>query len=37
VLLWPTATGTCGLRPRCVAFDGWYGSLDNLKLVGSLG
>ena len=26
-----------GFRPRCVAFDGWYGSLDNLKLVGALG
>ena len=26
-----------GSRPRCVAFDGWYGSLDNLKLIGSLG
>ncbi len=26
-----------GSRPQCVAFDGWYGSLDDLKSVGSLG
>ena len=26
-----------GFRPRCVASDGWYGSLDNLKSIGSLG
>ena len=26
-----------GFRPGCVAFDGWYSSLDNLKLVASLG
>ena len=26
-----------GFRPRCVAFDGWYSSLDNLKSIGSLG
>lgn len=26
-----------GFRPRCVVFDGWYSSLDNLKLVRSLG
>ena len=25
------------LRPRCVLFDGWYASLDNLKLVRDLG
>lgn len=24
-------------RPRCVVFDGWYGSLDNLKLVRNCG
>lgn len=26
-----------GLRPRCVAFDGWYSGLENLKLLRSLG
>ena len=26
-----------GFEPRCVLFDGWYSSLDNLKLVKSLG
>ncbi len=26
-----------GLRPRCVLFDGWYASLDNLKLVRGAG
>jgi len=26
-----------GLAPRCVLFDGWYASLDNLKLVRDLG
>jgi putative transposase len=26
-----------GLAPRCVAFDSWYGSLDNLKAVRALG
>ena len=26
-----------GLAPRCVLFDGWYASLDNLKLVRGLG
>jgi hypothetical protein len=26
-----------GLTPRCVCFDGWYGSLDNLKLLRSFG
>jgi putative transposase len=26
-----------GFTPRCVAFDGWYSSLDNLKLIRSLG
>ena len=26
-----------GFRPRCVAFDGWYSSLENLKSIGSLG
>lgn len=26
-----------GFTPRCVAFDGWYSSLDNLKLIGALG
>lgn len=26
-----------GLTPRCVVFDGWYASLENLKLVRSLG
>src|SRR4051794_26792200 len=26
-----------GFKPRCVAFDGWYGSLDNLKLLRELG
>jgi hypothetical protein len=25
-----------GFRPRCVAFDGWYSSLDNLKLLRTL-
>lgn len=24
-------------EPRCVAFDGWYSSLDNLKLIRTLG
>src|SRR5437899_1827592 len=26
-----------GFKPRCVAFDGWYSSLDNLKLLRELG
>lgn len=26
-----------GFAPRCVVFDGWYSSLDNLKLIRSLG
>ncbi len=26
-----------GFRPRCVAFDGWYASLENLKLLRGLG
>jgi putative transposase len=26
-----------GFRPRCVLFDGWYSSLENLKLLRSLG
>jgi putative transposase len=26
-----------GFRPRCVLFDGWYGSLENLKLIRSCG
>jgi len=26
-----------GFRPQCVAFDGWYSSLSNLKLVNSFG
>ncbi len=26
-----------GFRPRCVAFDGWYSSLDNLKAVRACG
>jgi putative transposase len=26
-----------GFKPRLVAFDGWYGSLDNLKLLRELG
>ena len=26
-----------GFRPECVAFDGWYASLENLKLVRSFG
>ena len=26
-----------GFAPDCVAFDGWYGSLDNLKLIRGLG
>ncbi len=26
-----------GLKPRCVAFDGWYSSLDNLKLIRNCG
>ena len=26
-----------GFHPRCVVFDGWYSSLDNLKLVRSCG
>jgi putative transposase len=26
-----------GLSPRCVCFDSWYSSLDNLKLIGSPG
>ncbi len=32
-----TAAHARGFRPRCVAFDGWYGSLNNLKLIGALG
>ena len=31
-----TAHGRC-FKPRLVAFDGWYGSLDNLKLLRELG
>ena len=27
------AAQTRGFQPRCVAFDGWYSSLDNLKLL----
>ena len=26
-----------GFRPRCVAFDGWYSSLDNLKVLSGFG
>ena len=26
-----------GFSPRCVAFDGWYSSLENLKLIRSVG
>ena len=26
-----------GFRPRCVASDGWYGSLENLKAVRACG
>lgn len=26
-----------GFQPRCVVFDGWYSSLDNLKLIRTLG
>jgi len=26
-----------GFKPRCVAFDGWYSSLDNLKLIRDCG
>jgi putative transposase len=26
-----------GFRPECVVFDGWYSSLDNLKLIRTLG
>ena len=26
-----------GLKPRCVCFDGWYSSLDNLKLIRAIG
>ena len=26
-----------GCSPRCVLFDGWYGSLENLKLVRDFG
>jgi len=26
-----------GLTPRCICFDSWYGSLDNLKLLRSFG
>jgi putative transposase len=26
-----------GFRPRCVVFDGWYGSLENLKLLRQFG
>jgi len=26
-----------GFRPRCVAFDGWYSSLENLKVLRGLG
>lgn len=26
-----------GFRPKCVLFDGWYASLDNLKQVRRLG
>jgi putative transposase len=26
-----------GLKPRCVCFDGWYSSLDNLKLLQAMG
>lgn len=28
---------TRGFQPRCVVFDGWYSSLDNLKLIRTLG
>lgn len=28
---------TRGFQPRCVIFDGWYSSLDNLKLLRQLG
>lgn len=28
---------TRGLKPRCVCFDGWYSSLDNLKLLRAMG
>src|SRR5581483_8554899 len=28
---------TRGFRPRCVLFDGWYASLDNLKLIRGCG
>ena len=31
------AAKTRGFQPRCVAFDGWYSSLDNLKLLRSSG
>lgn len=31
-----TANGR-GFRPRCVAFDGWYSSLENLKVLGRFG
>ena len=26
-----------GFKPRCVCFDGWYSSLDNLKLIRAMG
>jgi putative transposase len=31
------AAHTRGFKPRCVAFDGWYSSLDNLKLIRNCG
>ena len=31
------AAATRGLQPRCVLFDGWYASIDNLKRVRKLG
>ena len=31
------AAHTRGFRPKCVLFDGWYSSLDNLKLVRTCG
>lgn len=32
-----TAARERGFQPHCVAFDGWYASLDNLKLLRSFG
>jgi len=31
------AAHTRGFRPRCVLFDGWYSSLENLKLIRACG